>query len=124
MLFRIFVFLAGVGILYGSGWNLMIGGELKIIPSLQILLTGLGGLSYGDVLFNSDGYIVSDMSYFLSGDLAVIQVDKLYYGFYNSHRYFNSAILEWAGIGGGIGVIWDSVFSANDDSEDIVEKED
>ena len=113
MRIHLFIFLVGVGILYGSGWNLMIDGELKVIPSLQTLLTGLGGLSYGDILFNSDGYIISDMSYFLGGELALIQVDELYYGLYNSHRYFNSAILEWAGIGLGIRAIWDSVFSSN-----------
>lgn len=114
MFYRIIMVLIGAGLLYGSGWNLMIDGELKVIPSLAALL-GLGGLSYGDIIFNSDNYNIQDMSYFLSGQLAVINVNDLYYGLYNNHRYFNSPILEWIGIGLGIGAVWESIFPSSKD---------
>ena len=127
MLKRTLLFLVSAGLLHGSGWNLMFGGELKIIPDLLAVFSGegmsYGGLSYGDMIFNADSYLIQDMSYFLSGQLAVINVNDLFYGVFNSHRYFNSPILEWIGLGLGVGLFWSSITSIFDEIEEESEIE-
>jgi len=95
---NLFLMILSMAVFYLTGWNLMWDGELKFISDIFSGLS-LGTIMFNDIHFNEVKYLISDKDYFFSNDILIIRFNELYYGLYNTNRFFNSTIIESMGLG-------------------------
>jgi hypothetical protein len=120
MFFRILMLFAGIGILYGTGWNMAFGSDIASMLSkiteggvIENIFNNMSAAIYADSILVPD--------YLFDGDFAVINFNNSFYGFYNTNRFFNSTLVEWFGLGAGIMALWIGITTDTQDGELVTE---